>query len=335
MDKIDFRNNEIGEITRLFLSNGFSLQKIKNFRKSFRTGNFTKIHEMKGVRGFDKISSLLPFMTLKIFDSIRDNEGNEKFIFLTHDDLKIESIFMPGKSGFSICISTQAGCRMNCRFCKTGISGLKRNLMACEILEQLRLIYLSRIHPNKIDCVTFMGMGEPFDNLENCRLAFEWINSEWGYQVSREKITFSTIVTNNFIQILNWKRLPNLAVSLHSSDEKRRTELIPSSLKDLKEIKALLTRYTEMTGKQLTVEYCMLKGINDTEKDANELAEYLKDLKCKVNLMNYNTINGLDFSPVSPIVLQEFREILKKQGIPVLIRKSLGTKINAGCGQLG
>ena len=334
MDRLDFRNNHPEEIKQIFQEYNFSQKKIKNFIKSFRISSINNIDELKGIRDLKKIKEFLPLTFLRTENIFKDDSKNEKFVFSTHDGYKIESVFMPGKSS-SICVSTQAGCRMKCAFCKTGLGGLNRNLSASEILDQVRIIFQSRIMPSRIDNIAFMGMGEPLDNIDNCRIAFEWLISRWSYQLSREKITFSTIVPKYFTKFLEWNRLPNLAISLHSLKHDLRKKMIPSSPYGFDEIKEFIIKYNIKTGKQATIEYCLFEGINDTDKHALELAEYLKNIKCKVNLLNYNTIVGLDFKPVPIEKLIHFKEILKKNNIPVIYRKSLGTGINAGCGQLG
>jgi 23S rRNA (adenine2503-C2)-methyltransferase len=334
MDNIDFRNNPAEKLTLYLEENGFSAEKIKKFKQSFRN-NIADQKNIKSFKNKDNIIENLPFQPLKIFKTIKDHSGNEKFIFLTNDNLKIESIYMPNNTNNSICVSTQIGCRMKCIFCKTGLSGFKRNLMTHEILEQVRIIYQSRIFPEKIICVAFMGMGEPFDNLLNSYNAFLWLGSDWGYQIAREKITFSTILNNNIDDFFDLEKLPNLAISLHSADEITRRKLIPNSHINFEEIRKFIIRYTERTKKQVTIEYCLINGVNDTVHDAEKLAKFLYNYKCKVNVLNYNKIEDFSFSPSSENTINEFINVLKKNNIPAIFRKSLGTDINAGCGQLG
>jgi 23S rRNA (adenine2503-C2)-methyltransferase len=335
MDIYDFRNNSLFIIENIFILNGFTNLKINNFKKSFRTFEFDNLSFLKGVKGLDKITADLPFRTLEIEKSVKDENGNEKFVFKTFDGFRIESVFMPNKDSISVCVSTQIGCRMGCTFCRTGFLGFKRNLMPDEILEQVRLIYRDRVRPAKLDCVTFMGMGEPFDNLENCKIAFEWIISSWGYQVGRQKITFSTIGTHKFPDFLKWENLPNLAVSLHSAIPEKRKALIPSAVLQLDILKNYLTDYTGRTKKQVTIEYCLFKGINDKNEDIDALADYLKGIKCKINLLNYNKNDRSLYQELTSDEISIFKDKLKEKGIPVLYRKSLGTGIGAGCGQLG
>ena len=334
INKIDFRNNSIPEVEELLFKNGFNKDKINNFKKQFKTQKINSIIELTGVKEIKKISGLIPFQSLKLHKSFKDSTGNEKFVFKTNDDFFIESVFMP-KVNSSICVSVQIRCKFGCMICNTGRMGFKRNLLTHEILEQIRFIFQNRIFPGRLSCVSFMGMGEPFDNLEKSMLAMEWINSSWGYQISRFKINFSTSGAVPFNKFLSYKNIPNLAVSLHSSNENVRRNIFPKSKINIKKLKENMIQYTQKTGKQITIEYCLIKGINDGVKDAFDLTAYLKGLSCKINLLNYNKIPGSIYEPSELESINNFKKILKEKNIPAIYRKSLGKEIFAGCGQLG
>ncbi len=336
MNKMDFRNNPVFYIEEIFKKN-FNNEKINNFKKNFNKQDIKFLNELKGFKDRNKIFNLLPFNTMQIKMSKKDREGNEKFIFNTNDGNLIESVLMPDKKNISVCVSTQIGCKFNCTFCNTGQMGFIRDLLPHEILEQIRLININRIIPEKkrISCISFMGMGEPFDNLKNSMTALDWISSNWGFQISRKKITFSTSGCITFKNFFSYPDLPNLAVSLHSAIESKRRQLLPYAKISLEKLKLSMIEYVERTKKQISIEYCLFKNFNDSGIDAEKLCEYLKGLPCKVNLLHYNKISDCNFNPVSTKAIFNFKKILKVNNIPAIYRKSLGTKINAGCGQLG
>lgn len=331
----DFRNYPKETVENIFKHHNFSMHKINNFKKAFRTTAITSLSTLKGVKGLSHIIPELPFQPLTLLKSINDEKGNEKFLFKTFDDHTIESVLMPDKKNISICVSVQAGCKFGCTFCNTAKLGFKRNLYCHEILDQIRQINILRILPRRLSCVSFMGMGEPLDNLAHCMQAFDWITSTWGYQVGRQKITFSTSGCVSFDRILAYKYLPNLAVSIHSAIEKKRKTIMPSAKISLAQLKTSILEYIKKYKKHISIEYCLFKTVNDGEEDALALAEYLRDVPCKVNLLNYNATHNSPYQPVPEEVLEQFKSLLKSKKITVLYRKSLGAKIKAGCGQLG
>lgn len=335
MNKIDFRNNSIELIENIFKSNNFNKDKINNFKKAFRIQQIDSIQKIKGIRDLNRINMNLPFQPLKLIKSMQDKYKNEKFVFKTFDNNLIESVLMPYKKNVSICISVQAGCRFGCILCNTGRMEFKRNLYTHEMLEQVRQIYQLRLFPQRLYCISFMGMGEPLDNLENCMNALRWINSDWGWQISRERITFSTSGCISFKKLSAYNRLPNLAVSIHVADDRKRKLLMPKTKIPLKELKEIMFLYTKRFDNLISIEYCLIKDFNDSYEDALKLIDYLKNIPCKVNLLNYNKIDGSKFEPVDLKRIECFKNILKKNNIPVIFRKSLGVEIGAGCGQLG
>jgi 23S rRNA (adenine2503-C2)-methyltransferase len=213
--------------------------------------------------------------------------------------------------------------------------GFKRNLTTHEILDQIRQINILRIIPKKLSCISFMGMGEPFDNIENCMKAVDWINSNYGYKIGREKITFSTSGSLPFEKFLSYDKLPNLAVSIHFTDDKKRRKYMKGAKIPLPKLKQYMMEYCKKTGKQISVEYCLIDSINDGDDDLDGLVIFLKGLKSKVNLLNYNKTINSGFMPADENRIIYFKNQLKNHRIPVIYRKSLGKNIDAGCGQLG
>lgn len=335
LDKIDLRNNSPALLEQFFAARGFNRVKVNNFKRALRCQTFAKIDRLKGVRQLKDLAPELPYSPLKLIESLADERGTEKFVFETADGYRIEAVLMPDKENISICLSSQAGCRLKCAFCQTGKMGLKRNLLPHEIIDQAQQIYRLRIHPSRLACLSFMGMGEPFDNLAPVMQAIEWLNSEWGFQIGLQKMTISTSGCLPFTPFYSYPALPNLALSLHSANPAKRRTIMPAARISLDELKSEMITYTERTGKQISIEYCLFKGFNESAADAEELIAYVKDIPCKINLLNYNYSQGSSFQPVSDKELMEFKERLKAAGIPVIYRRSLGTKVGAGCGQLG
>jgi 23S rRNA (adenine2503-C2)-methyltransferase len=334
-ERRDFRNSGVEEVHRLFVDKGFSEHRIDNFKKAFRTHPLSELRSLKGVSGMEAVLPSLPFSPLRLLDVLQDSRGNEKYRFETHDGQSIESVVLAGKRAPSVCVSVQVGCRFRCSFCQTGKLAFKRNLLPAEMLDQVRQMYQRSIAPARLLCVSFMGMGEPFDNIEHCGRAYEWLRSSWGWYLGAKKITFSTIGALNWDRFFALDPLPNLAVSLHSAVEEVRRALMPRAPVELFELKARMRRYTDLTNTNVSIAYCLLKGVNDSREDASLLADYVRGLRCKVNLIDYNPIPDGSFKPVGEGAIAEFRSWLIEKGVSALHRKSLGTEIWAGCGQLG
>jgi len=335
METLDFRNNSLAEIENIFYKNGFNRAKINNFFKHFRSQDIISINDLKGIRGISALADYLKIQNLELADSISDEKGNEKFVFRTFDGHLIESVLMADKTNISICVSVQAGCRLKCSLCQTGRMGLKRNLFSHEILEQIRIIFQKRIYPKRLSCVSFMGMGEPFDNLSNCMLALEWITSSYGYQISKNKCTFSTSGCIDFSDFLSYENLPNLAVSLHSAVPEVRKQMIPASKIPLDKLKYMMILYTEKSGNLISIEYCLINGLNDSKRDADILCRYLDGVRCRINFINYNKTENTEYQSVNENRIAEFIDVIKAYKKPFVVRKSFGIEIAAGCGQLG
>jgi 23S rRNA (adenine2503-C2)-methyltransferase len=336
MDALDFRNLTLQELTAFFEAQHFNSVRTKQFFDLVREQAVTTLTALEASKGIQKICRDLPFTPLSFINVIKDSQGNEKFIFKTHDELYIETLYMPRKTEPSVCISSQVGCRWHCRFCFSGRTKLIRNLYPHEIIEQVRQISLLRKEAGPIRNVGFMGMGEPLDNLANCMQAVDFFNSHWGWQISRLNCTFSTSGCLPFDDFFRYQKLPNLALSLHSVNQEKRLYLMPAAKIPLPQLKSDLTQYCRRTRKQVTIEYCLFDGINDSEQDALELVAYLQDVPFKkINLLSYNTTEKTELKPASVERIMAFRALIKTHKISTLFRKSLGTEIGAGCGQLG
>jgi 23S rRNA (adenine2503-C2)-methyltransferase len=332
---LDFRNMGTERVERIFTESGFSGRSIDNFKRAFRTQPLDELSRLRGVSRLEKVLPSLPFSPLRLLDVREDSRGNAKYRFETRDGRGIESVVLSGKKSPSVCVSVQAGCRFGCAFCQTGKLGFGRNLLPAEMLDQVRQMYQRSVAPSPLRCVSFMGMGEPFDNIANCAMAFDWLRSGWGWYLGAKKVTFSTSGALNWDRFFALDPLPNLAVSLHSADENVRRSLMPRVPVGLPELRDHMHRYSSVTNTSVSVAYCLFKGVNDGRADAERLADYLGGLRCKVNLIDCNPIPDGAFVPAGEARIAEFRSWLVDRGVSALHRKSLGTEILAGCGQLG
>ncbi|MBQ1376422.1 MAG: 23S rRNA (adenine(2503)-C(2))-methyltransferase RlmN [Lachnospiraceae bacterium] len=261
-------------------------------------------------------------------------DGTRKYLFRLEDGNLIESVFMPYHHGNSVCVSSQAGCRMGCRFCASTIHGLSRNLKASEILEQVYAI--ERDTKERVSHVVMMGSGEPFDNYEAAVRFIRLISSEKGADLSIRNITVSTCGLTEGIRRFAEEDLPvTLALSLHAPNQALRESLMPVARRyDLQEVIEACSFYFETTHRRLTFEYALMNGINDSEACARELSELLKGQHAHINLIPVNPVEERDFRQPDSARISSFVKILEKNGINVTIRRTMGADIDGACGQL-
>lgn len=299
---------------------------------------------VKRVKSFDEMSNIKKDIIDKLkedfvignieLDSVeRDVEVN-KYLFVLSDDNHIESVLMRHDYGTSICISSQVGCNMGCRFCESGRVKRIRNLTAGEMVEQI--LKVEEDIGNKITHVVIMGIGEPFDNFDNFKRFVEIINYQKGINIGSRHITVSTSgIIPKIREFASFPYQVNLAISLHAPNDEIRNDLMPINkvypLKDLiKEIK----NYIKTTNRRVTFEYILLDGINDSIACANELCDLVQGLNCYVNLIPYNETNNFGYKRSKKETISQFYDIIKKRKINVTIRREFGTNISAACGQL-
>ena len=273
--------------------------------------------------------------SLKLADrQISKMDGTQKLLFELEDGNQIESVFMKYKYGNTVCISTQAGCRMGCKFCASGLLGLSRNLTASEILSQV--IDISKITGEKISNIVLMGTGEPLDNYVNVSNFLRIIHHPDGYNLSMRSITISTcglvdkfdMLSNDFPQI-------NVAISLHAATDQKRNQIMPINKKfPISSVVNKAREYVKKTGRRISFEYTLVKGFNDDKEDMDALANLLKNLNCHVNLIPLNEVSKTGLITSGRRRAEECMEILKKKGINATIRRQLGADIDGACGQL-
>ena len=266
------------------------------------------------------------------------NDGTLKLLLSTGDNESIECVGIPTEKRLTACLSSQVGCPMDCKFCATGKEGLKRSLKASEILDQI--LFIENEMNRKVTNIVFMGMGEPLLNIDDLLFSIRSINED--FQISQRKITVSTVAIPKMINKLSAKSFQvlgkcqfTLAISLHASNQKMREMIIPSAKNyNINNIIEDCRKFVRDTGRRVSFEYLMLRGVNDTLEHANELSDLLKGFQCHVNLIQYNQIDGVEFKRASLNNLQLFKSKLFNNGIAVSFRQSRGQDKNAACGQL-
>ncbi len=261
-------------------------------------------------------------------------DGTNKFLFRLYDGNMVESVLMKYKHGNSVCISSQAGCRMGCVFCASTIGGLKRNLNASEMLGQIYQI--QKITGERVSNVVIMGTGEPLDNYDNFVKFIRMLTDEHGLNISQRNVTVSTCgIVPNMLRLADEGFQITLALSLHGSTQEKRRKLMPVANKyDLSEVLSACDTYFEKTGRRVTFEYSLVHGVNDRDEDARELIAILKPRNCHLNLIPVNPVRERHFVRPSRENALNFKNKLEKSGINVTIRREMGSDIDGACGQL-
>ena len=261
-------------------------------------------------------------------------DGTVKFLYALHDGDYIESVVMKYKYGYTVCVSSQVGCKMGCAFCASTLGGFKSSLTAGEILSQ---VYTAqRELGERVSHIVLMGMGEPLDNFDNVMRFIELVTDEKGLNLSMRNISLSTCGVVPKIEELMKKKLQlTLSISLHAADSGLRSKIMPINKKyDVDELLAVCRRYAAETSRRISFEYSMLAGVNDSDECARLLASKLRGMLCHVNLIPVNEVEESPFKPSSPERIERFTEILAGSGITATVRRKLGSDIEASCGQL-
>ncbi len=281
----------------------------------------------------DRLKKDFSFNKLEIVKIEKDIDVS-KYLFKLNDCEHIEAVIMNHDYGNSICISSQVGCNMGCKFCESGRRKKVRNLTTSEMV--LQVICAEEELKEKITHVVIMGIGEPFDNYDNVMKFIKIINNPKGLKIGSRHITISTCgIIPKIEEFISFPYQVNLAISLHAPNDKLRSTLMPiNKVYPLNDLIKTLKKYIEKTNRRLTFEYILLDGINDTKEHALELSKLIKGMNAYVNLIPYNSTDNLGFNRSKTIQIMRFYDILKKNRINVTIRREFGTKISAACGQL-
>ncbi len=261
-------------------------------------------------------------------------DGTRKYLFELADGNVIESVLMRYRHGNSVCISSQVGCRMGCRFCASTLDGLVRGLTPAEMLDQIYQI--GKDIGERISNVVVMGTGEPMDNFDNLLRFIELLCDENGLHISQRNLTVSTCGIVPKMRELAEKRLQiTLALSLHASNQEKRRSLMPVANKyEIHEVVDACKYYFEKTGRRVTFEYSLVGGVNDTDEDAAELVRLVKGMNCHINLIPVNPIKERDYVQSNAHVIAAFKNKLEKSGLAVTVRREMGRDIDGACGQL-
>ena len=312
--------------------------------KKFRATQIYEFLYQKRVKSFDEMNNIGKNIKEHLkqdfnFDMIKiiykqEDDLVKKYLFQLQDGQTIESVLMYHDYGISICVSSQVGCNMGCKFCESGRLKKVRNLEAYEMVEQILLI--EEDIKQRISHVVVMGIGEPFDNYDNVMNFIKIITHPKGIAIGTRHITVSTCgVIPGIKKFMNEQGQVNLAISLHAPNDEIRNKIMPiSKAYKLEELMETLKEYEKNTNRRITFEYIMLDKVNDSAENAKELANLIKGINCYVNLIPYNETENIDFKRTKQVQILKFYDILKKSGINVTIRREFGGKVDAACGQL-
>lgn len=265
---------------------------------------------------------------------ISDEDGTNKFLFRLHDGNVIESVLMKYKHGNSVCISSQVGCRMGCRFCASTIGGLVRNLTASEMLSQIYSI--QKITGERVSNVVVMGTGEPLDNFDNLVRFIDMLTDENGLNISQRNVTVSSCgLVPEIKRLADMDLSITFALSLHAPNDEDRRALMPIANRyTIADVLEACDYYFEKTGRRITFEYSLVKGQNDSPEKARELAHLIRGRNCHVNLIPVNPIKERDYERADNSAIETFKNILERNQITATVRRSMGRDIDAACGQL-
>lgn len=261
-------------------------------------------------------------------------DETHKLLLMFKDGNIIETVIMKYKHGYSICVSTQIGCRMGCKFCASTLDGKVRDLTAGEIISQI--LIAQKLIDSRISNIVLMGSGEPLDNYENVIRFLDIVNAEYSLNIGQRHITLSTCgIVPKIYDLADKDYSITLAISLHATDDKKRQEIMPIANKySINDILKACNYYINKTGRRITFEYSLVKDVNDGIEDAKSLGRMLKGMLCHVNLIPVNQVRENSFKRATEKSVKEFENIIKNIGVEVTVRREMGSDINAACGQL-
>ncbi len=313
--------------------------------KKFRARQVFDWLHVKNVRSFEEMSNISKQLRTKLSENFclkslnierkleSKTDNTVKYLYRLDDGNFIETVLMEYNHGYSLCVSSQVGCKMGCNFCASTIAGFVRNLEPSEIL--LQIYETERDSGKKIDSIVMMGIGEPLDNFSNVVKFLELLSCPEGRNMSLRHVALSTCGVVPKIRKLCELHLGlTLSVSLHASDNNRRSEIMPvNRAYPIEELLSACRDYIKNTGRRITFEYAVINDVNSSEADARKLAELLKGINCHVNLIPVNNVKERSYTS-SMKTVNRFREMLVQRGINATVRRTLGADINAACGQL-
>lgn len=332
----DIKSMTLSELSDFITSNDYPRFRAKQIF-DWLNKNITSFDQMRNIptdlRQFLEISSYISVANIeKKLVSRYDN--TVKYLFSFNDGECVEAVVMSYKFGHTICISTQIGCKMGCTFCATGKSGFSRNLAPSEMLAQIEAA--QRDLGVRISNIVLMGMGEPLDNFDNVVRFIELVSSDSGLNIGTRHITLSTCgIVPKIYELAEHHFGITLSVSLHAPNDQIRRKTMPIARKySIDELLQACRDYFKTTGRRVSFEYSMISGVNDSDSNAKELAQRLEEMNCHVNLIPVNTVEGTGYKKSNIKRQQSFIDILAEKNITATVRRTLGSDINASCGQL-
>ena len=334
--KENIKNYNLEELKEVLKELGEKPYRAEQIFKWIMQENVTSFDEMTNIsiELRNKLKEKFDLHVFKILQKQVSKDGTKKYLFDVLDGNAIESVLMEYKHGFTICVSSQIGCKMGCKFCaSTGVK-FSRNLTAGEIVEQL--LAIQRDENIKISNLVFMGIGEPLDNYDNVMQAIAILNNPKGINMGARHISISTSGLVPRIYELADKNIQcTLSISLHSANNEKRSQMMPvNNVYNIEELMKACKYYTEKTNKRISFEYALAKENNDNLADAKELVKLLRGMLCHVNLIPINKIENGKYSKSTNENILKFRDYLNEKGIVATIRRELGSDIDAACGQL-
>lgn len=337
MEKTDIKSLDDQQLQKFVAELGekpFRARQLYQWMHEKLAGSFDEMTNLS--RSFrEKLAGCCSYTSLEVVERLVSGiDGTEKYLFRLSDGNVIESVLMRYHHGNSVCISSQVGCRMGCRFCASTLGGLTRQLLPSEMLDQVYRI--QKISGERVSNLVVMGTGEPLDNYDNLLQFLKLLTDEHGLHISQRNVTVSTCgIVENIRRLAEEKLQITLALSLHASSQEKRKELMPIAYKyDIHEVLDACRYYFAQTGRRITFEYSLVGGVNDTEEDARALSALIGDINCHVNLIPVNPIKERSYVQSNRAVIEAFKNKLEKNRINVTIRREMGRDINGACGQL-
>jgi 23S rRNA (adenine2503-C2)-methyltransferase len=335
----DLRDLSLSGLQRLLAGMGEKPFRAQQLRAWLYRRGARRLQDMsdlsQGLRA--RLSQAASLRWLEPVQILKSGDGTQKLLYRLDDGRYIESALIAEEDHHTLCVSTQAGCRMGCKFCRTASLGLERNLLPGEISGQIlsaRSLLADAKRP--LTNLVFMGMGEPLDNLDNLLIALEHVLASDGLGFSQRRVTVSTVGLLDKLQIFAQSTTASLAVSLNAAQDDLRSQLMPVNRRfGLDDLRALLMVYPLKPTRRITLEYVLLKGVNDSLEHARQLAMWCRGLRCKINLIPFNPHPGSSWQPPEQSQILSFQENLISYNLTAMLRRSRGQDIGAACGQLG
>jgi 23S rRNA (adenine2503-C2)-methyltransferase len=338
INKPDIKDLTTGQLHEWLSQQGAAAYRVGQIQRWIYKHQVDRFEQMtdlsKALR--DKLASEFNHARLRKIEVVTSVDGSRKYLFGLKDNQQVESVLIPERNHYTICISSQVGCALGCRFCLSGVNGLVRNLRKGEILSQVRDVQYDLEDPNRLTNIVLMGMGEPLANYDNVRDALNTLTDTGaGFAFAGRRITVSTAGLVPNLIALGKDTTANLAISLNATDNRTRDFLMP--INKTYPIEVLLKacqRFPLKPHRRITFEYILIKGVNDTITDARRLAAILSKIKAKINLIPFNPHTGCRFERPDEVVIEQFQQVLLSKHYTVIVRRSKGLDISAACGQL-